>query len=425
MTDKTKKALLAATVSMTALAGCTKAPTTPAPVTPNPGQATVVKNASDVRPVGGTADIPAPPCPQPGAPGVPAIFNADCRFIAFTACRPGYYGDQAGSLFLYDDAIKDVYVLNGALAGLNSQVSAITGSQKAVQGPGSCSELEEINPFAFADGKVLFSFGHYVYVYDMVAEERVAVAFDGQSARFGGPRATVTADGHLLAYVSNRGTVVLKETDGAFYTKTRELTKIAAEANVLGNINGQYYGATGVIYDLAISGDGRWLALNIDGILFLYDVLNPHLFQLLPLGGDALAGKPDRIGHVAISFDGRFIAFTVNRKRVDKQQVTGNYLVGDNDSRLLVLDRQTGYIDTVPYANLGDTITGSNYYPIILDPVFCNDGRSLFFEILVGNTFKVWRYDLLNETLRALVILNNVLGEDVDNTLVSQPNLDP
>lgn len=417
---KTKKALLAATVSMTAVAGCTNAPSTPAPVSPNP--ATVVKNASDIKPVGGIGDLATPPCPQPGAP---AIFNADCRFIAFTACRRGEYYDQAGSLFLWDDAIKDVYVLNAALAGLESDVSDITDSTKDVDGTSSCSTLETLNPYAFADGKVLFSWGHYVYIYDMVAEERVAVAFDGQSENYGGPRATVTADGHLLAYVSNRGTVVLKETDGAFYTKTRELTKIAAEANVLGNINGDYYGDTGVIYDLAISGDGRWIVVNIDGILHLYDVANPHLFQLLPLGGDALAGKPDRIGHVAISFDGRFVAFTVNKKRVTSQQNYGDYLVGNNDSRLLVLDRQTGYIDTVPYANLGDTITGENYYPIILDPVFCHDGRSLFFEILVGDTFKVWRYDLLNETLRAMVILNNVLGEDVDDILVSRPDLDP
>ncbi|HEY9856317.1 MAG TPA: hypothetical protein V6D05_11300, partial [Stenomitos sp.] len=114
MTTKTKQALLATTLSVSALAGCSKAPTTP-----NPKQdAPVVKDVNQVQPAGG--NVQPPPCPQPGTPGVPAIFNADCRFIAFTACRPGYYNDQAGSLFLYDDAIKDVYVLNGALAGLNS-----------------------------------------------------------------------------------------------------------------------------------------------------------------------------------------------------------------------------------------------------------------------------------------------------------------
>jgi len=443
MIDKTKKALLAATVSMTALAGCTNAPSTPAPVTPQPNQATVVKNANDVKPVGGVGDLATPPCPQPGA--VVPLYNADCRFIAFTACRRndfddghgGHRSDSAGSLFLYDDAIKDVYVLNGAFAGLNDQVSDLTDSQKGVQGPNSCSELESANAFAFADGKVLFSSGHNVFVYDMVAEERVLVAFDGQSANFGGPRATVTIDGHLLAYVSNRGTVVLKETDGAFYTKTRELTKIAAEAQLLGDnfFDDKFKDDkkddgkknkfdTGVIYDLAISGDGRWLAVNIDGILFLYDVFNPHLFQLLPLDSLSLAGEPGFIGHVAISFDGRFVAFTINRKSVARQQRSGDRIVGDNDSRLLVLDRVTGYIDTVPYANLGDNISGRRG-SIILDPVFCVDGRSLFFEILIGNSFKVWRYDLLNETLRAMVILNNVLGEDVDDILISNPSLDP
>ncbi len=421
MTTKTKKALLAATVSMSAVAGCTNAPSTPSPVTqPNP--ATVVKNSGDVKPVGGVAEIPNP-CPQPGAP---VIYNLDCRFIAFTACRRDYYGDQAGGLFLWDEALKDVYILNAALAGLNSEVSDITDSQKGVEGTSSCTTLETLNPFAFADGKVLFSFGHFVYVYDMVAEERVTVAFDGQSEDFGGPRATVTADGHLLAYVSHRGTVVLKETDGAFYTKTRELTKIAAEANFQHNLGDDYgYAKTGVIYDIAISGDGRWLVVNKDGILFLYDVLNPHLFQLLPLDSYALGGQPGFIGHVAISFDGRFVAFTINKKSVTDQQQTGDYLVGNNDSRLLVLDRQTGYIDAVSYANLGDTITNANYKPIILDPVFCYDGRTLFFEVLVGNTFKVWRYDILNETLRAMVILNNVLGEDVDDVLISRPDLDP
>ncbi|MBO9542839.1 hypothetical protein J7643_19800, partial [bacterium] len=177
----------------------------------------------------------------------------------------------------------------------------------------------------------------------------------------------------------------------------------------------------GVIYDLDISGDGRWLVVNIDGILYLYDVINPHLFQLLPLSGQALAGLPDRIGHVAISFDGRFVAFTVGKIPVDYQFEPGAY-----DIRLLVLDRQSGLLDTVPYANLGDTISGSDKKGVlILDPLFCNDGRSLLFETTVGGNFRIWKYDLLTETLRAMVILNNVLGDFLTDTLISDPVLDP
>lgn len=432
MTNSSKKALIALSLSMSAIVGCSKAPAPTAPVQPaqpavSPGDAAIVRNMSDVQPA--TAINLNAPCPVPVAPGVAPIplWNADVRFIAFTACEPTRHGGDRGSLFLYDDAIKDVYILNGALAGLNSDVTnPVNASQKSVSGIESCSELEQLNPKAFADGKVLFSFGHGVYIYDMVAEERVTVAFDGaeESGYDGtGPRAAITADGHLLAYISNKGTVVLKETDGAYYTKTRELTKIAAEANFQHN-----NGNGGAILDIDLSGDGRWMVLNIDGIVYLYDVANPHLFQVLPLSGSALAGERDGAGHVAISFDGRFIAFTVGC-----DDFTHN-----RDRRLLVLDRQTGFIDTVPYANLGDTISGSNYGTIILDPMFMYDGRSLLFETAVGESkqdhrgrwycdnkrdFRVWRYDMLNETLRGLVILNNALGEKDTTVLISDPVL--
>ncbi|HEY9898952.1 MAG TPA: hypothetical protein V6D00_07195 [Pantanalinema sp.] len=502
-----KKALCALTLSIAAIAGCAKAPSqTPAPPPGEQGPVIVNPNGLHEPP----PDI-VPPCPQPG------LWNADCRFIAFSACRnlkflpklegyisatqvvtnpdgstasvhaesyastsgsgnssgaagieataegdgsaaagggtdiqtgdwsaessatayaqaggaqagvstsvkAEYFVRPAGSLFLWDEAVHDVYILNGALAGLNDDATSLNATNKEVRGPGSCSELEQLNPLAFADGKVLFSWGHEVYYWDMVSESRVTVAFDGQSERYGGPRATVSADGLLLAYVSNKGTVVLKETDGAYFTKTRELTKIAAEANALFNDGYHYDKRRGVIYDLGLSGDGRWMVVNIDGLLYLYDVINPHLFQLLPLSGEALAGRPDRIGHVAINFDGRFIAFTVNHRPVDQQYEPGRF-----DTRLLVLDRQSGLIDTVPYANLGDTISGADRKgkDIILDPLFCNDGRSLLFETSVGGNFRIWKYDMLTETLRGMVILNNALGDLGTDVLISDPVLDP
>ena len=428
MTLTSKKAALALTLSLSAVAGCSKAPAPTAPASPNQNSANngnaavVVKDVNQVQPAGGNVQLNAPCPPAPPPPGLPPIWNADCRFIAFTACREDFFFDkygkkrhrEVGGLFLWDDAIKDVYILNGALAGLNDNVNTITNSQKSVQGPSTCTSLEELNPIAFADGKVLFSFGHCIYYWDMVAEARVTVAIDGQSENFGGPRARVTADGQLLAYVSNKGTVVLKQTDGTYFTKTIELTKIAAEANAHDNIHRH----GGIIYDLDISGDGRWLVVNIDGILYLYDVANPRLFQLLPLSGKALDAIPDRIGHVAISLDGRFIAFTVNYRTVDDQ-----YLPGSTDNRLLVLDRQTGMIDTVPYANLGLNVDDSKFR--ILNPVFCRNGQDLLFEVTEGGDFRVWEYNLLTESLRGLVILNNALGTPNTDTLISQKRLDP
>ncbi|MNY15280.1 hypothetical protein D3C86_1484840 [compost metagenome] len=124
-------------------------------------------------------------------------------------------------------------------------------------------------------------------------------------------------------------------------------------------------------------------------MLYLYDVLTPHLFQLLPLSGEALSGDRDRIKEVAIDFDGRFVAF----------------IAGE---RLLVLDRASGLIDSVPYANLGYVLDAQASYPAA--PLFCNDGRGLLFTLRSYERRRILKYDLLDETLRGMTLLNNALG---------------
>ncbi|MNX37572.1 hypothetical protein D3C86_678850 [compost metagenome] len=413
MTAMTKKAMLTATVSMMALAGCTRGP-----LAPKPGQALqpiVITDPSQLKPAG------AAPLNLPSVD--PGYWNFDCRFIAFeavivsdkfTAGRVGPSGlpkTTVGNLFLYDEVLKDVYILNGAIAGLDPWTRG-----KTVDGITNADDLNTLNPYAFADGRILFELDGTIYYYDIYSEERVTVAFDGRKQIFGGARPAVTGDGAAIAYINDQGLVALKLLDGDFYTKTRVLTKIAAEAQFLGELGAKDRSksgktAKGVILDLDISDDGKWIGVNIEGILHLYDVLNPHLFQLLPLGGGALAGVTDRIGHVALSFDGRFIAFTVSSKKGD--------LIPNRGERLLVLDRASGYIDTVPYANLG-TLNPANG---IADPIFC--GHQLLFETFIGGSWKVWKYDLETELLRAMVILNNALGDVGVDVKVSDPRLDP
>ncbi|HEY9900100.1 MAG TPA: hypothetical protein V6D00_13045 [Pantanalinema sp.] len=329
-------------------------------------------------------------------------WNADCRYIAFTACRERP-GRSTGSLLLWDAVLGDVWILSGALAGLGPLV-------KEVDSPLDCDALEQLNPYAFAKDRIVFTFGTAIFVYDLVNEVRIVAATDGRPPDRGGPRATLTADGKFVAYINQRGIIVLKPSDPIFATKARELGKIAAEGDALG----------AVIQDFDLSGDGRWVVANIDGRLYLYDVLLPHLSELLPLSGEALAGASDRIGHVAISFDGRWVAFSLNRRPVDAQ-----LLPGSTDTRLLVLDRLSGMLDAVPYPNLGASV-GSGAFPVrILDPIFCPDGQGLIFETRVGHDFRVWKYDLLTEQLRGLVILNDALGAAGDDTLLSGPGLVP
>ncbi len=346
MTKFAKKALLATTLSVMVLAGCAQAPqSSPAPAVPAaPAPAIVVNNPSDLQPTGSTPSV--------------RRYSDDCRFIAFTA----ELGWESG-LFLYDDEAKEVWNLNQALAGLSV----------------SRFDLDRLEPYAFADGKVLFQVDGSIYYYDLYTEERVTVAVDAETDN---AQPVVTANGEMLAYINDAGNVVLKLTDGAYFTKTRVLTKIAAEADFVGRD----------VSDIDISADGHWLVLNIKGMLYMYDVANPRLYQLLPLSSLALMGVGGAIGDVAISSDGRHVAFTAA-------------------GRLLVLDRQSGYIDTVPYTNMEGAIA---------NPVFVDN--CLLFEIRTANGYRIWKYDIQTEQIRMMVVLNNALGERGQDNLISEPN---
>lgn len=383
---------LAATLTLTV--ACTTAPTTtpvpraaqpqPQPITKAGGQAPVM------QPPQQAPAQPAPaqpgtglnePCPQP-VPPAPAPTVCP-RFVAFTA--QAFY---SGNLFVYDDAIKDVYILNGALAGLDCAGLPFV-------------RLQAIEPTFYGQSRVLFDFAGSVYYYDMETEERVTLAFD--AFPYGAhPRISETG---VLVYIDVHGNVVTKlEADGPYLAKSRTIAKIAAEKEVQLGFPGYYYPGFPFyvpVCDVDISADGRWIVVSLNGKLYLYDVANPQLFQVLPLGGIDLTTLPSNIGHVTISADGRYIAFTV---------CTG--LV----SRMLVLDRQTGLIDAVPYPNLGLGGLSSIHNPRFL-------GDCLYFEICTGTGFKVWRYDMKTELLAAMVILNNTLGEIGTDTLISNPVL--
>lgn len=372
---------LAATVTL--CVACSTAPTTtPEPRhEPAPQPQPISKAGGPSMPTYGQvpSQPDAQPCPQPDVPA-PAVCP---RFVAFTA-----QAFCSGNLFVYDDQIKDVYILNGALAGL--PYSGVPFVQ-----------LQAIEPTFYGNSRVLFDFAGSVYTYDMATEERITLAFD--AFPFGAhPRISETG---LLVYIDCNGDVVMKpEADSPYLAKPRTIAKIAAERAAQLGFAGYYYPGFPFYYpvcDVDISADGRWIVVSLNGKLYLYDVANPHLFQVLPLGGIDLTTLPSNIGHVAISPDGRYIAFTV---------------CGGLDSRLLVLDRQTGLIDACPYPNLGLGGPSSIHNPRFF-------GDCLYFEICTGTGFKVWRYDLQTEMLSALVILNNTLGEIGSNTLISNPGL--
>lgn len=344
------------------LLGCTPAPvTSPAPPAVAPlspaGQAPIL-----APPVTAPGPVAVPECPQPVP--VPALVP---RFVAFTA---NSWLD--GNLFLYDEAVQDVYVLNGALAGLPASY------------PGCTPFLAQgLDATYYGPGLVLFEFGGGIFSYDMNTEERVLLADDGLPW---GAHPRISATG-LLAYVNFRGQVTVKQELGGVYAVPRVLTQLAAEQVVQGAfVPGFPFFVPTCSLDL--TPDGRWLVASLNGKLYLYDFAATHLYQLLPLDGLALGVAPGPIGHVAISPDGRLIAFTA---------------AAGVRSRLMLLDRGTGLIDALPEANLGTGPFSSACSPRWLDGL-------LYFQVYTGLGMRVWRYDPTLNVISALVVLNHVLG---------------
>lgn len=317
-----------------------------------------VKAPGSVSPQGGEVVVPGP-----------------TRYLPFVVC-----GGEEGGLALWDEVVQDVFFLDGALVG----VAPVDG--KHVGAPARCEDLLELSPVMVNDQRVMFGFRGKVYVWDMIQEVRLTAATDARPTRLGGPSATVTSDGRWVAYLNLDGNLVLKETDGAFATKTRELVKIAAEGEVL---------------DFDLSGDGRWIVLSLEGRVYLYDRFHPQLFQGLPLSGEDLAGGPNGVGAVAISETGRFVAAVIP------------------GCRLLVYDCRTGRLDTIPYLNLAVQAEPR----LILTLGFTADEAHLVLESWDGSTYRLWDYGIANELLRGFVVPGAALGSRGVDSLVSRRDL--
>ncbi|MBO9542837.1 hypothetical protein J7643_19790 [bacterium] len=367
---KLHRALATTSAAIAFSVGCSQAPSTsPRPETP--------PISKEVSPQGGQpAPVVTEPCPQPPVPVVPQppVLLETCRFVAFTA-----RSFCSGMLFVYDDLEKDVYVLNGALAGL--PFATVTPFQ-----------WQGVSAQCFGDRWVVFEFAGGIYAFDMIAQRRILLAPDGLCW---GARPRISETG-LLVYINLRGNVVLQQFGPAGFLEPVvpvTLTLLAAERDV--QLGPDRYFWPDLPYfaplcDVDITADGRWIVASLNGKLYLYDVLNPHLFQLLPLGGGGLGKAPGDIARVTISPDGRLIAFTV---------------CGPKGERLLLLDRETGLIDTVPYANLG--LNGP--YTAVRNAKFF--GGCLYFEVCTDVGTRVWRYNLDTSLINGMVILNNALGE--------------
>ncbi len=300
------------------------------------------------------ATVPAPVAAMPpwdwdggglkATASIPVPLTDAWRLLAFPAEEGGFT-----TLFLWDEWLGELYLLNGALAGL---IPVVDGS---------------LRPRVFGKGKkLLFTVGDRSFFWDMELEERTTPVTDGRSALAGGPQTVVTPDGKWLAYVSNRDTVVLKRADGRYIAKTIELTKPAAE---------------GPLLDVDMTVDGTVLILNLGGRLFLYDVVGKRLALVAPLDAEAFDGK-DGLREVAISPTGLAYASTARGGRV------------------LLWDAERRAIDVLAGVNLA--------LGRIVDLYFVSE--DLLILETVGVEGRLWCYDRRTGLLRLLVALTDPLG---------------
>jgi hypothetical protein len=267
------------------------------------------------------------------------------RYLAYTVWQSGF-----GNLFLWDAWSWEVWILNGALAGLVVPAHA------------------SLRPRIFGSGKkVLFTVGDKAFFWDFEKEERTTPVTDGRAAELGGPQAVVTPDGKWIAYVSLRETLVIKVADGVNIPKTIEPVEVAAE---------------GPVWDLDMTGDATRFVLNIGGRAYFYDHWYRRLAYVLPLDGGSLAGKDDGLREVAVAPSGWAYAFAWESRRVALTDALGRVIA------------------TLPTVDLLDGR--------IVDLYFLSDDL-LVLEVACGGALRVFAYDCWSGLVRALAFVNDPL----------------
>lgn len=315
-----------------------------------------------------------PPVPAPVAapiPPIPAIpITAGPSLIAFTSNLDWGGVDVNGfapfrlagldGLFVYDDILKDVYALPGAGPGIqNPQV--FDNGTKIV--------------FNRADGTIWF--------YDVLGE--INVQFNDVNA-LGVPviRPSITLDGSVKTFIAAPG---WNWGGGFAMIWINGVLAELAKVNAVGALRG------GIRW-IRISGNGAWAVFTTgDGGLFVYDVLNPAVFEVTDARvAGIFATHPD------ISWDGSQIVWT-------------GIEPGDGSLKIFRYDRVAGLVDPMPFANVAMNAF-SAFTPRFLGP----DSTWITYGVSIGGphgAFRVLGYNWLTEAVRTLTILNNVAGQGI------------
>ncbi len=366
------------------LAGLVVVPASAAPAAPAPTGATTRVSVA-------TGGIQASGHSAQGA------ISANGRYVAFES---GAINLVAGDT----NGVGDVFVRD-RVTGATSRVSVATGGIQAAGGLGGSSA-----PAITADGRYVafYSFAGNlvagdtngvgdVFVHDRLtgATTRVNVATDGTQADTDSGTSgddetpSISADGRYVAFHSGARTLVAGETNGGGNVFVHDrVTGVTTRLSV----SAAGTQANGDSFQPAISADGRSVAFysaasnlvagdtNGTQDVFVRDRVSGATTRVsVATGGSQAKGDS---GRVAISADGRYVAFFSD---------ASNVVAGDTNSKVdaFVRDRVAGTTTRVSIATSG--AQANDHVQAVLPPSISADGRYVAFgswarNLVAGDT---------------------------------------
>ncbi|MDX2078265.1 MAG: hypothetical protein SFZ02_17665 [bacterium] len=283
---------------------------------------------------------------------LPSISD-DGRFISFisraTNLVPNAYGVFSTNAYLYDRQTEQATVISIGMEGVPAFNATILTS---ISGDGNTIVF-----VSFADNLVPNDTNNQqdVFAYDRLTTQITRVSVNSEGVPSGGmtTRIAVSDDGRHVVFTSAANGLVANDTNGkddifVHDRQTGQTTRVSVSSN--GTQANEYSN------NISISSDGRYVAFssaasnlvandtNGKDDIFVHDRQTGQTTRI-SVSSNSVQGN-DSSTHVALSDDGRYVAFT---------SYATNLVAGDTNSAsdVFVHDRQTGITSLISKSTLG------------------------------------------------------------------------
>ncbi len=279
-------------------------------------------------------------------------------------------------VFVFDrstDAIERVSVAgDGTQANGASAYSALSADGRYVAFESEATNLVPDDTNGVRD----------VFVFDRAtgAIERVSVAGDGTQANFGSAQPGLSADGQVVAFISEASNLVPDDNNGSY-----DVFVFDRVADAIERVSVASDGTEAVVptTDFALSADGQVVAFSSEAMnlvpgdtnsvldVFVFDRAS-HTTERVSVASDGAQGIGNSFTP-ALSADGRFVAFSSD---------SWNLVPGDNNGlvHVFVFDRDSDTIERVSVAGDGTQANSDGYLPRL-----SADGRYVAFHSMASN----------------------------------------